>query len=219
VRYYPVFFLDELRKTIENISEKSSCEVLIPDFPNLKSSTATLSIIYRVFENRYVHAGTFFKQTTLTKPNLKSSSFWIAANIVSMWEQNKRLSSAVTHKKNVFQSVAQTFTDYSVWLAFSLRLLQTGAAQTGVVTRQRVRQQMIHGSIPDKGKRFLFSPERPDRLWSPLSLLFSEYRGTKRAGRKAAHYLRIAPRLSMSGDVLLLSPPPQQPLRAPPRPP
>jgi hypothetical protein len=59
LRYYPAFFLDELRKTTENISQKSSCEILISDFPKSKSSTATLSVIRRVFENRYVHTGTF----------------------------------------------------------------------------------------------------------------------------------------------------------------
>jgi len=66
-------------------------------------------------------------------------------------------------------------------LLFSLRLLQTEVAKTGVVTRQLPR---IHGSIPDKGKIFLFSPERPDRLLSPLSLLFSDYRGqNERVGK------------------------------------
>jgi len=28
-------------------------------------------------------------------------------------------------------------------------------------------------SISDRGKRFFFSPKRPDRLWSPYKFLFS----------------------------------------------
>jgi hypothetical protein len=32
------------------------------------------------------------------------------------------------------------------------------------------------GSIPGRAKRFFSSPQRPDRLWSPLSLLHNGYR-------------------------------------------
>jgi hypothetical protein len=33
------------------------------------------------------------------------------------------------------------------------------------------------GSIPGRGKRFFSSPQRPDRLWGPSSLLSNGYRG------------------------------------------
>jgi hypothetical protein len=33
------------------------------------------------------------------------------------------------------------------------------------------------GSIPDKGKKFVFIPQSPDRLWGPPSLLSNRYRG------------------------------------------
>jgi hypothetical protein len=33
------------------------------------------------------------------------------------------------------------------------------------------------GLIPDRGKRVLFSLQRPDRLWGPPSLLSNVYRG------------------------------------------
>jgi hypothetical protein len=57
----------------------------------------------------------------------------------------------------------------------------------GVVTRLRDGQSMNPGSIPDSGNSFS-SPQRPDRLWGPLSghrgALFSE---VKRPVREVAH--------------------------------
>jgi hypothetical protein len=45
---------------------------------------------------------------------------------------------------------------------------------------------MIRGSSPDRVWDFFSSPPRPDRLWSPPSLLFSgSYSGCKAAGREA----------------------------------
>jgi hypothetical protein len=46
------------------------------------------------------------------------------------------------------------------------------------------------GSIPDRGKRYPSTPQRPDWLWRPSSLLHSRYGGTlsqrvKRPGREA----------------------------------
>jgi hypothetical protein len=35
--------------------------------------------------------------------------------------------------------------------------------------------------------RFFFSPQRPDKLWGPLSLLSKGYRGVKWPGREADH--------------------------------
>jgi hypothetical protein len=48
------------------------------------------------------------------------------------------------------------------------------------------------GSIPDRGKIFFSSPQRPDWFWGPLSLLLNRYRrvlfpGVKRPGREANH--------------------------------
>jgi hypothetical protein len=46
------------------------------------------------------------------------------------------------------------------------------------------------GSFPGRGKRFVSSPQRPDRLWGPPSHLTNGYRGAfslvvKRPGSKA----------------------------------
>jgi hypothetical protein len=46
-------------------------------------------------------------------------------------------------------------------------------------------------SLPGRGKRFLCTPQRPDRLWGPFSLLSIGYRGylpgVKRPGREAGY--------------------------------
>jgi hypothetical protein len=39
------------------------------------------------------------------------------------------------------------------------------------------------GSIPVRGKKFLSSPQRPDRLWGPPSLLSDGYRWLFLGGR------------------------------------
>jgi hypothetical protein len=51
------------------------------------------------------------------------------------------------------------------------------------------------GSIPDSGKRFFSPQQRPDRQWSPHSLLSNEYWGL------------IPPRVKMSGFPADHSPP------------
>jgi hypothetical protein len=48
------------------------------------------------------------------------------------------------------------------------------------------------GSIPGKGKRFLYTPQRPDQLWGPPGLLSSVYRcavspGVKRLEHEGDH--------------------------------
>ena len=50
-----------------------------------------------------------------------------------------------------------------------------GVAQS-VVTRLRIGRPRNHGSIPDSGT-FFSSLKRPNMLWSPPSLLFSQYLG------------------------------------------
>jgi hypothetical protein len=40
------------------------------------------------------------------------------------------------------------------------------------------------GSIPSTGKAFFSIPQRPDRFWNQLSLLFNGYRGTLSLGVK-----------------------------------
>jgi hypothetical protein len=44
-------------------------------------------------------------------------------------------------------------------------------------TRLRAGQPSVRVSISDTGKRFFSSPKCPERLWGPLSLMFSGYRG------------------------------------------
>jgi hypothetical protein len=51
------------------------------------------------------------------------------------------------------------------------------------------------GTVPGlnsgRRKEFFSSPKRPDRLWDPISLLFSGYRpssvGVKQLGREVSH--------------------------------
>jgi hypothetical protein len=42
---------------------------------------------------------------------------------------------------------------------------------------QRTTDRAPAGLIPGRGKRFFSSPQRPDRLWDPPSLLSNGYRG------------------------------------------
>jgi hypothetical protein len=61
----------------------------------------------------------------------------------------------------------------------------------------------VHGSNTDKERWFLSSPNRPDRLWSPPSLLLNGHQGSLPgySGRdvKLTTHLRLDPRLEMSG--------------------
>lgn len=54
-----------------------------------------------------------------------------------------------------------------------------------VVSRLQAGQPWSRGSIPGGGKKFFFSPECPDRLWDPPSLLFNGCLGRLR--READH--------------------------------
>jgi hypothetical protein len=57
------------------------------------------------------------------------------------------------------------------------------------MTTLRARCPRNRDSIPGRGKKFFFSPQRQDRLWGSLSLLSNENRriftGVKRQGREA----------------------------------
>jgi hypothetical protein len=54
---------------------------------------------------------------------------------------------------------------------------------------------MIGSSSPGRGWEFFYSPPRPDRLWGPLSLLFSGYQGSLPGGKPAvASHLHLVPR-------------------------
>jgi hypothetical protein len=65
---------------------------------------------------------------------------------------------------------------------------------------------MIGGSIPCGGWEFFSSPRRPDRLWSPLSLLSMGNRGFFSAGKavgawKLTTYLHLVPRSRIRGAI------------------
>jgi hypothetical protein len=65
---------------------------------------------------------------------------------------------------------------------------------------------MVVESNPSWGKTFLCSTNRPDQLWRPLIIVFSEYHGffsrVKRPGREVTHFYNI--KVKMVGAVLLL---------------
>ena len=65
---------------------------------------------------------------------------------------------------------------------------------------------MVVESNPCGGEVFLFSPNRPDQLWGPLIIVFSEYHGfffrVKRPGREVTHPYNIE--VKVVGAVLLL---------------
>jgi hypothetical protein len=65
------------------------------------------------------------------------------------------------------------------------------------------------GSIPGSGKNFFSSPQRPDRLWGPPSLLSSAYRGAlspvvPRLEREAGHSLPSSAEVKTGGAILPL---------------
>jgi hypothetical protein len=58
------------------------------------------------------------------------------------------------------------------------------------------------GSIPGRGKRLVSTPQRPDRLWGPPSLLYNVYLGPFQGGlsgrgMKLTTHLRLTPRSRM----------------------
>jgi hypothetical protein len=67
---------------------------------------------------------------------------------------------------------------------------------------------MVRGSNPGKEKRFLFSENRTDRLWGPLSLLFKGYReffpGGKAAGVKLNPHRNLVLTCRRSENVPLM---------------
>jgi hypothetical protein len=64
------------------------------------------------------------------------------------------------------------------------------------------------GSIPCKGKSWFSTPQSPDRLWGPPSLLYNGYRGSslgvKRPGREADHSLPSSAEVKNGGAIPLL---------------
>ena len=64
------------------------------------------------------------------------------------------------------------------------------------------------GANTGGGKRFSPSPDRPDRLWGPHSLLFNGYRGpspprVQMPAEEVDHILHLVTRLRMSGAIPL----------------
>jgi len=67
----------------------------------------------------------------------------------------------------------------------------------GLVTILQAGQPRTHGSISRRRRGFFLPPQRRNRLWSPLSLLFSGGDG----GLKLTTHLHVVPRLRMSGSI------------------
>jgi hypothetical protein len=55
--------------------------------------------------------------------------------------------------------------------------------------------------IPGMGKTFFFTPQRPDQLWGPPSLLFTRYLGAKRLDREADHSSPSSPEVKTIGLI------------------
>ena len=78
------------------------------------------------------------------------------------------------------------------------------------MTGLRDGQRRNRGWISGKGKRFISSLKFPDRLWDPLTLLFSAYRGKSGRRVKLTSQLHLLRRLKLSGSI---PPPPHVPER------
>ena len=73
-----------------------------------------------------------------------------------------------------------------------------------IVTRLRIGRSRNLGSIWEICKRFITSPNRPDWLWGPASVLFSEQNEPVPQNVKRILYIHLVQRLGMSGAVPLL---------------
>ena len=75
-----------------------------------------------------------------------------------------------------------------------------------ILTKLRAGQPRHRGTIPDRTNRFLSSPKRPARLWSPHSMLFCGHEGLFLWGKgKLTTHLHLLPWLRMSGARPLLN--------------
>jgi hypothetical protein len=87
-----------------------------------------------------------------------------------------------------------------------LRNFLTGAGTVMIVIAYGLEDQ---SSFPNMAAS-LSSPQRPDGLWGPPSLLSNGYRGSflgvKRPGRETNHSPRQLPSLRMRGDIRPLPP-------------
>jgi hypothetical protein len=78
-----------------------------------------------------------------------------------------------------------------------------------VECRVRIINLNSHGlfEAPGRGRRLFLLQNLPDRLWGPFRLLFNGYCGSfpEVSGRSVnmATYLRLVPRLRMSGGIFL----------------
>jgi hypothetical protein len=57
------------------------------------------------------------------------------------------------------------------------------------------------GSSPGRGKKFVYSPQRPDWLWGPPCLLYKGYQGVKWPGREADRSPPFSAEVKNGGDI------------------
>jgi hypothetical protein len=79
-----------------------------------------------------------------------------------------------------------------------------------ILTRLCAKQPRNSALTPCMSKRLFPSPDLPERLWGPPSLLLNEYPGplfleTKRSGGESDHSPLLVPKLRMIGAVFLFT--------------
>jgi hypothetical protein len=73
-------------------------------------------------------------------------------------------------------------------------LIRSRDGSVGIAADYRLDDR---GWIPDKGKRFFSTPQRPDGHWCPPSLLSNRYRGQSGRRVKLIIHLHLVPRSRM----------------------
>jgi hypothetical protein len=104
---------------------------------------------------------------------------------------------------SVVQPVASRYTDYAIAAVIMRKAFNTGSRDNSVGIAMGYRMDG-RGSIPDTGKTLFSSPQRPDRLWGPPSLLSNGYRrffpvGQSGRGVNLTAHLHLVPRSKLVG--------------------
>jgi hypothetical protein len=74
----------------------------------------------------------------------------------------------------------------------------------GIETRLRAGRPRRLSSISGRDKRFFSSPQHPDELWGPPSLLFNGYQGVMQQAREAEHLPPSGAEVKNGGAIYIL---------------